>query len=76
MASQKERILADLEIAARLRIGRNFHNPGAVCGSEWLGRRLPRYAARINELRNEGHTIVTGRCKQHKTATYRLADND
>ena len=78
MASQKERILALLERPPLLPCD-NFRDFGIddprweeVCGSVYLEAHMPRYAARINDLRNDGHTIETGRCKVHKTATYRL----
>ena len=58
MATQKERILAMLE-------------GGVVCGSELLDARMPRYAARILELKADGYHIITmGLCPEHKTARY------
>ena len=38
---------------------------GPVCGTTMLRFHIPRYAARINELRRDGHTIITRPCTQH-----------
>jgi len=47
---------------------------GPVCGTMFLEMRMPRYAARINELRNAGWHIVKRRCEnphhQHQTVQY------
>ena len=71
--SQREKVLADLQYAAE--VG-GFHGRlvGVVCGSEWLRDYMPRYAARVGELRDLGFVIetVTKRCPLHKTAVYRL----
>lgn len=67
--TQKEQVLADLTEARRFPYGRHH---GGVCGSRWLAARLPRYAARVGELRAEGYRIATSRCKEHKTAIYTL----
>ncbi len=40
-----------------------------VCGTTFLDWRMPRYAARVNELRNEGHQITTTRCTLHSHAS-------
>lgn len=37
---------------------------GPVCGTTMLRFHIPRYAARINELRRDGYTIVTRPCQQ------------
>jgi hypothetical protein len=38
---------------------------GPVCGTDFLSWHIPRYAARILELRREGHVITTRRCQHH-----------
>lgn len=57
--SQRRRILRLLETAP-------------VCGTELLDRHMPRYAARIKELRTDGHNIATRPCQntlhRHTTA--------
>ena len=35
---------------------------GPVCGTRFLARRIPRYPARIWELKQEGHAIAKRRC--------------
>jgi len=42
---------------------------GPVCGTALLDERMPRYAARIAELRGEGMPIVTRRCESHRHAS-------
>ncbi len=37
---------------------------GPVCGTVFLNMHIPRYAARIHELRAIGHQITSERCKQ------------
>lgn len=37
----------------------------AVCANDMLEMRMPRYAARILELRKAGFAIVTRKCSQH-----------
>ena len=65
--TQKELILSTL---------RNYRE--GVCGNYFLEAHIPRYAARINELRNDGHTIDSIRCPHpyhtHRAniATYQL----
>ena len=49
--SQRIRILADL--AAQ----------DEVCGAIWLEARMPRYAAVIHQLRNQGWDIGSGPCR-------------
>ena len=51
--SQKERI-------------RRILADGPVCGTALLDLRMPRYAARIAELRGEGMLIETRRCESHR----------
>ena len=51
--SQKNRVRRMLEV-------------GPVCGTALLDERIPRYAARIAELRGEGMPIVTRRCESHR----------
>ena len=69
--SQKQNILDDLERHAQYPYGAH----GAfVCGSVWLQGRMPRYAARIHDLKTDGYAIESGWCSAHKTATYRLVD--
>lgn len=45
---------------------------GPVCGTTFLSMFIPRYAARIYDLRLAGYTITTRRCQDvwhdHKTA--------
>jgi len=47
---------------------------GPVCGTTLLALRMPRYAARVAELRNDGYPIRTRRCQnkyhQHTTTQY------
>ena len=50
--TQKTRILAALKL-------------GPVCGTQMLGWHIPRYAARIYELRTEGHDIISRPCTLH-----------
>jgi len=38
---------------------------GPVCGTQFLAKYMPRYAARIHELRTEGHPITSSACKLH-----------
>ena len=56
--TQKEQVLAML---------RN----GPVCGTRFLARRIPRYPARIFELKQDGHLISKRRCgdEQHRHAS-------
>ena len=65
--SQKRRILAALKL-------------GPVCGTDMLRWRIPRYAARIYELRTEGHDIVSRPCRLHDhdspQVVYELAEKD
>jgi hypothetical protein len=72
--SQKERILGDLRASQRSNVF--WHGYGVVCGSFWLDARIPRYAARIHELRSDGERIGSGWCRVHKTATYTLGGRD
>ncbi len=48
--TQQERILYELR-------------EGPVCGTTFLNWHIPRYAARIHELRAKGHQITSERCK-------------
>jgi hypothetical protein len=61
--SQKSKILGMLEL-------------GPVCGTRFLSEYMPRYAARIHDLRSDGHTITTEPCRLHDHSTpqvvYRL----
>ena len=64
MTGQRERVLVELE--RRRRAG----EPGLTArGASERGRGM-RLAARINELRREGHAIITDREKTH--AVYSL----
>jgi hypothetical protein len=54
--SQRERILFLLSVAP-------------VCGTTLLSDRIPRYAARIWELRGVGFDITTRKCTRHKHTT-------
>ena len=58
--SQRTRILASLA------------QPTWVCGSTWLDRRMPRYAAVIHTLRAEGWDIASEPCPEHGTHRYGL----
>ena len=44
----------------------NLLRDGPVCGTALLDLRMPRYAARIAELRAEGMLIETRRCESHR----------
>lgn len=68
--TQKQRILYDLQ-NPWTRCTLTAPAP-TVCASKWLRDYMPRYAARILELRNDGYLIETGTCPKHKTATYTL----
>lgn len=46
-----------------------FREGRGVCGTEFLDLYMPRYAARVLELRGEGWQIVTQECKQHAHET-------
>jgi hypothetical protein len=35
---------------------------GQVCGQDFLERYIPRYSARIYDLREQGHAILTEKC--------------
>lgn len=50
--NQKERILAQLR-------------KEPTCGTTFYRWMMPRYSARINELRNEGHQISKRTCNLH-----------
>lgn len=67
MTSQKQRILNALKL-------------GPVCGTQFLDWHMPRYAARIYELRTEGHYITTRTCQLHRHESpqivYELAEAD
>ncbi len=49
--NQQERILYELS------------DGDPICGTTFLNWHIPRYAARIHELRNKGHWISSERCK-------------
>ena len=38
---------------------------GDVCGDTLLELHMPRYAARVHELKADGYQIISRRCKQH-----------
>ncbi len=67
MTTQREHVLAALKM-------------GPVCGTTFLQMFIPRYSARINELRNEGIEISKRPCKMHGHASlqfvYELAEPD
>ena len=50
--------------------------PDGVCGTVFLKAMMPRYGARIHELRAEGWDIQTERCRVHvhesRQTVYRL----
>jgi len=61
MASQKERLLALLQ------------EQDQVCGGQLLELRMPRYAARVADLKADGWRITrVATCPDHKTAIYEL----
>lgn len=35
---------------------------GVVCGNTFLTMHIPRYAARVSDLKDDGHIIVRARC--------------
>ena len=37
---------------------------GQVCGEDFLQRYIPRYSARIYDLREQGHSIATEKCNK------------
>ena len=59
MASQKSRILAALTY-------------GPLCSTTILGMYIPRGAARIADLRNDGWDIETRSCSQHSHDTRQI----
>lgn len=54
--NQRDRILAALKLEPR-------------CGTTFLNWRIPRYSARIGELRAEGYEITTRPCTLHEHET-------
>ena len=60
--SQRDRVLQALKA-------------GPVCGTEFLRMHIPRYAARVLELRQQGHEIMTVPCNDvyhdHQSAQVR-----
>ncbi len=65
--TQKDRILQALKLEPR-------------CATVFLEWRIGRAAARVNELRQEGHAIITRRCQLHNhdnpQVVYELVDSD
>lgn len=65
--TQRDRILAALRM-------------GPVCGTQFLQMFIPRYAARIHELRKDGFVIGTRPCRMHDHSSaqivYELAETD
>jgi len=55
--SQKQRVLDTLRNAG----------PSGVCGTSLLYINIPRYAARIHELRQAGHQIASTQCGDSHT---------
>ncbi len=50
-------------------------NGGPVCGGLLLTLKMPRYSARIGNLRSLGHEIVTVKCKHYgRTADFVLVE--
>ena len=45
----------------------NLLKDGRVCGATLLEYRMPRYSARIGELRERGHRIETLKCEHLTT---------
>ena len=61
MATQKARLLQLLK------------DQDQVCGGQLLELRMPRYAARVADLKADGWRILNvGTCPEHKTARYEL----
>lgn len=58
----------------------NMLKAGPVCGTDLLRAYIPRYSARIYELRQQGHVISSEPCKLHDhrdtQTVYRLATTD
>jgi hypothetical protein len=54
--------------------------PAGVCGTQFLEMHIPRYAARVGELRDDGHTIDNVACPHgwhrhnSRIATYQLTE--
>lgn len=65
--TQSQRILGALKL-------------GPKCGTTFLEWRIPRYAARIHELRGQGYAITSEKCLFHDHEThqtvYRLLTED
>ncbi len=65
--TQKEQVLQALVL-----------RPDGVCGTQFLEGRIPRYAARILDLKHDGHDIVKVSCPYSlhthpaSVATYKL----
>ena len=57
--NQTEKILSKLQM-------------GPVCGTTFLQMFIPRYAARIHELRRAGHQIQSERCQLHDHETHQV----
>ncbi|MDX1744812.1 MAG: helix-turn-helix domain-containing protein [Halobacteriales archaeon] len=64
LESQKSYILRCLEAYSHSDHHRKKGYRG-VCAYRFLDEGMPRYAARVHELRQEGHRIETERCKEH-----------
>lgn len=65
--TQREHVLAALRM-------------GPVCGTAFLQMFIPRYSARINELRHDGFAITKRACQMHDHASlqyvYELEEPD
>ena len=60
-ATQKERLLHLLQTQDQ------------VCGGQLLRLRMPRYAARVSDLKADGYNVVRLKmCPTHLTAVYQL----
>ena len=44
-------------------------NELGICGTDFLKVRIPRYSARLKELRNAGHVIENRKCHSHHHQT-------
>ena len=65
--TQKQKVLDAL---------REYHDEG-VCGVSFMGMYIPRYAARIYDLRQDGYVIEREWCNVHKTvARYYLKEEN
>jgi hypothetical protein len=65
--SQRERILAELQTRAALNRG--------ICSTEMLAAYIPRAAAVVHGLRDEGYDIITEDCQVHAFQNHTRHEN-